>query len=229
MNTLDKLITILALCLSTTFLFQNCGAPRASKKTSTFQIQGETVNPDFDYSNFVPPMVEDSPSATETPTVLINRSFPLDNKVTFGNVNYAIGNGDTYIYETNYLATNNSTVVTIQDSPTFATFTVSSDQCSSQKNLSLQSAQDFFGLFSDAFPSTSLRALLPNEVKEEGCGFPRLILNASGSGGDVEIFFSSRECTPEGDLFLEDTNGNNQIKMAVQAYFHDLIDSACGL
>lgn len=242
MGRIDKWVAFFAVFISTTLLFQNCGAPSAAKKSASININGESVSPDVDYGNLSDPNPNPQPEpepipepVDPTPTGITNRNIALDNKVKFGEVNYTTGVGDILMYETDYLATTKSTLVRIMDSASFVKLTVDSDQCTGEMELDGMDVGTFGQLVFDAFLVTSERSLVGDEAVTSNCGFPRVLLNASTlpaggitNRGDLDIFLSARECVPDGELFITGSTAN-QIRSATQNFMRALIDEVCGL
>ena len=243
MGRIDKVFAFLAVCISTALLFQNCGGPSATKKSGSINVNGESVNPNLDFGDNLPDPEDVDPIVPEeedpvVPATLSNRNFVLNNKVKVGEVNYTTGVGDVLIYETNYLATSKSTVVQVMDSATFVKMTVDSDQCTGEMELDGNEVTVLAQGIFDAYVNTTEKTLVGAETVTAGCGFPRVLLNASAlaaggivNRGDLDIYLSARECVPEGELFLNSTTAgqNEMIRNAVNAHMKALIDEVCGL
>lgn len=175
---------------------------------------------------------EDSSTEPQTiPDFFTNAQVPLDNKIYSGSTSFSVGGPDVFSYETTYLATYRPTLVSIHSDNGSTVLEVKADACSGQKTLTPQDEADFITLFSYGYTNSEQKLMQANESTQQGCSFPRLIMDATGSNGDVELFFSTRECTPEGELHISANGSIDQATLLNQAqtYFQTHINQVCGL
>ncbi|MCB0378330.1 MAG: hypothetical protein KDD33_07545 [Bdellovibrionales bacterium] len=232
MRKLDYIIAFFTLGISTMVLFQNCGAPRAvQEKSVTFSNNGQSINTDQNNDDNPDPIVVPEPEPEPEPVVLMNRNIALDNEVKSGEVSFDSAT-DTFMYETNYLASSASTLVKINGSEAGVEIEVQADSCSASRSMSFDDLTQFFNLFSAAYPNTQQRVVLESDMLAEGCSFPRVIMDANDpTMGDLEIFLAPKECVADGELFVVDSEDKTAAQMSLEfeAFFKAQIDMVCGL
>lgn len=226
----SKILLGLSFCfLASIGIFQNCSEIES--------VQEAIENPQVDVNNAQP--VSQTP-----PEFLENRPIPLDNKIFTGSVSLDLGAGDSFAYETDYLATFQSTLVTIQQINGTNTLTVISDGCNNSKTFTAQEYTDFQSLFIAAYESSLQRVLQMGETNtHQGGSFPRLVANVVNPAfGDIELFMTPVDQTPVNDLYIT-YNGPTtdpaevaageaaaqQIVTDFTTYFTIQINQVCGL
>ncbi len=212
-----------ALMLTTSVWFQNCSEMQSSNTDSTNDGLG------------------DGPDPREIPAFLANRALVFDNKVVSNDgfsVTFNVGGADIIYYETDYGATYESTLVTISGGSGVApALKVQSDSCNGERNISNEEAEQVVELFAMTIPFTEIRVRGADQAPDLGCSFPRLALNVTKDPQstdpeepiDLDIYLSSPECTPSGEFFVTDRDGNDPAVTSetVAAFFEAQIDAVC--
>ena len=179
----------------------------------------------------------DRPRPRVVPEHLPNRSIGLDNKKTseedLKTVEYSVGGSDQFFYETDYLATYQSTLVTIENTRLI----VNSDECSNSRDLSLEEQGELTDLILNSLQKVKIN---DSQKSKNGCGFPRFVMDSKSTTGncpcpDFEIYYSSdSSCIPEGELIISglDSNGDSDsealsLMNEIKDFFKTQIDLVC--
>ena len=178
------------------------------------------------------------------PEFLVNQDLTFDNKVVANQLLetiWSVGSDDIFYYETDYMATYVSTLVTITGQNSIPVLTVRADNCDAGKNLNEEESRTLSSFFANYIDTTEIRAPRTEvEVQTPGCAFPRLALDAKGlltdqssnPGGpavDFDIYFATPECAPSGEFHVTDRNGNDPAAALdeVRTFFRAQIDELC--
>lgn len=213
MRRFDAILLFILFGLSSSVLFQNCAEMEAATDDSLLGSGGNLT-----------------PADTKTPPeYLSNRNLVLDNKVLSGSISYSFGAGagEVFTYETDYLATYESTLAIVKSKNDKTIVEVKADKCKGERILTGGEIDSFIELFEASFSNSDEK--MDGSVPANGCTFPRLLMNSAGSGNDVEIYFSASDCTPNNNLFVSNNDGGDPVAIVndVKTFFNGLIDDVC--
>ncbi|MCJ8277084.1 MAG: hypothetical protein MJK18_09605 [Bdellovibrionales bacterium] len=230
MTKLDTFIAIVALSISTTFLFQNCSEPTSSTSTSA------SINFQDNESSAQPFSPERQPTnidvQTESNVVLINnRDFGLDNKAGagMGSLSFELVSGNVVAYETTYKAVQQSTVVYIEArSNGSLALRVVSDFCMDKIELRGEDINRFLAILNGVLSLAAEDIYVKTDAATSTqCAFPRFVVNSMNQP-DYDLYFAQENCVPSNELFVQGNNRSAR-ETEMELLFIPRIDSICGL
>ena len=223
MKRFDVILLFIMFMLSSTVLFQNCSEMKSSAGSGS---DGNAA--------------AGSDDNRVVPEFLVNRTLEFDNKIVNESnlqTNWSVGGEDIFYYETDYQATYESTLVTVTgNANSQAVLKVVADDCDAEKVLTYDESLTLSNFYANYIPTTEVRVLAMDEVTTPGCAFPRLGLDTKGllpdnsPATDFDIYFTTPECSPAGEFFVTDRDGNDPAQALddVRTFFNAQIDLVCG-
>lgn len=215
MRRFDVILLFFVFVLSSTVLFQNCAEMEAGTGNGLLETNSSLIPADL---NKVPP------------EYISNRQIDLDNKILSGSISYSFGAGagEIFTYETDYRAIFESTLAVVKSKNDKTIVEVTADGCKGERVLTGGEIDSFIAMFESSYANSDEKGG-GGTAPAPGCSFPRLLMNSVGPGGDVEIYFTGSDCTPDNNLYVSNNDGGNPVAIVdgVKTFFNALIDNIC--
>ena len=205
-------ITLMSAGLVCLLSFQNC-SPMESKSVPQIRV--------IETTSELPPVVTPEPEPiVEPPPVVVadfGPRFNLDNVNNDLSVEYDLFQGDAIYYETKYRSSLMLTLVKLYAMDNMYKISVSGDDCNIDKALEFDDLLEFANLL----PQFGLNVAdkMAGENMTPDCAYPRLGID--GANSDYEVYFSMKECVPEGKTYSLEANP------IVPPWFEAAIDKYC--
>ncbi len=214
MKRFSFVMTLFSLLMGVTFLFQNCADFKGAQLTNSAG------------SGAIP---------LDVPLFHLNRPLDLDNKNTTGKSRWTVGGDDIFYYESLVGATYRTTLITITGRNSVAYLHVDADTCTGERALNREERETLSGFFGYYIEKTEEKMAKKDREDPLGCSFPRLAVDSkhvyagNTPAVDYEIYFTSEECTPDGELYVVNQGGADPkiARQEVEAFFNRQIDLIC--